>query len=163
MTFTKKAADEMRSRIARLLELSSPSGLHVMTFHAFAFRLLKKNPGVAGLSEGFRLWDAPEQRHMRQRLGLTYSDERYGERLEPSRFLSEIAGRHRRFCIWTGPNAGGADDRLPLLNSDERQHKVGQGKNAAPSHRPDSNRDAAAVRPGKSARMQKRKGVNGPD
>jgi superfamily I DNA/RNA helicase len=57
VTFTKKAADEMRHRIARLLELPSPSGLRVMTFHAFAFRLLKKNPGMAGLSEGFRLWD----------------------------------------------------------------------------------------------------------
>ena len=64
VTFTKKAADEMRRRIARLLELPSPTGLHVMTFHAFAFRLLKKNPGMAGLSEGFRLWDAPEQRHV---------------------------------------------------------------------------------------------------
>jgi DNA helicase-2/ATP-dependent DNA helicase PcrA len=64
VTFTKKAADEMRRRIARLLELPSPSGLHVMTFHAFAFRLLKKNPGMAGLSEGFRLWDVPEQRHV---------------------------------------------------------------------------------------------------
>jgi DNA helicase-2/ATP-dependent DNA helicase PcrA len=95
----------------------------------------------------------------RQRLGLTYSDERYGERLEPSRFLSEIAGRDRRSCIWTGPNAGGADDRLPLLNSDEREHKVGQGKNAAPYQQPDRNRDAAAVHPRKSARMQKRKSV----
>src|SRR6202140_5821368 len=61
VTFTKKAADQMRRRIARLLELPSPSGLHVMTFHAFAFRLLKKNPGMAGLSEGFGLWDAPAQ------------------------------------------------------------------------------------------------------
>ena len=30
VTFTKKAADEMRRRIATLLELPSPSGLHVM-------------------------------------------------------------------------------------------------------------------------------------
>jgi DNA helicase II / ATP-dependent DNA helicase PcrA len=64
VTFTKKAADEMRRRIAMLLELPSPSSLHVMTFHAFAFRLLKKDPGMAGLSEGFQLWDAPEQRHV---------------------------------------------------------------------------------------------------
>ena len=99
----------------------------------------------------------------RQRLGLTYSDERYGERLEPSPFLSEIAGRDRRSCIWTRPKVGGADDRLPLLSSNERQRKVGQGENTAASHRPNRNRDAAAVHPHKGARMPKRKGVGGPD
>jgi DNA helicase II / ATP-dependent DNA helicase PcrA len=62
VTFTKKAADEMRRRLARLLELPSPAGLEVMTFHAFAFRLLKRNPGMAGLSERFQLWDTPEQK-----------------------------------------------------------------------------------------------------
>ena len=64
MTFTKKAADDMRRRIARLLELPSPLNLHVMTFHAFAFRLLKRNPGTAGLPERFQLWGAPEQRRV---------------------------------------------------------------------------------------------------
>jgi DNA helicase-2/ATP-dependent DNA helicase PcrA len=64
VTFTRKAADEMRSRIARLLELSAPASLEVMTFHAFAFRLLKRNPAIAGLRDQFRLWDAPDQRHV---------------------------------------------------------------------------------------------------
>ena len=64
VTFTRKAADEMRSRIGRLLELSSPESLEVMTFHAFAFRLLKRNPAIADLPEQFRLWDTPEQRHV---------------------------------------------------------------------------------------------------
>ena len=99
----------------------------------------------------------------RQRLGLTYSDERYGESLEPSPFLSEIAGRDRRSCIWTRPKVGGADDRLPLPTADERQRNVGQGENTAGSHRPNRNRDAAAVRAGKGAKMPKRKGVGGPD
>jgi DNA helicase II / ATP-dependent DNA helicase PcrA len=64
LTFTKKAADDMRRRIAKLLELPPPVNLHVMTFHAFAFRLLKRNPGTAGLPERFHLWDAPEQRRV---------------------------------------------------------------------------------------------------
>ena len=64
VTFTKKAADEMRSRIAGLLELPSASGLNIVTFHAFAFRLLKRNPGIAGLPERFQLWDAAEQRRI---------------------------------------------------------------------------------------------------
>ena len=64
VTFTKKAADEMRGRIARLLELPSATGLNIVTFHAFAFRLLKRNPGIAGLPERFQLWDAAEQRRI---------------------------------------------------------------------------------------------------
>ena len=58
---------------------------------------------------------------------------------------------------------GGADDRLPLPTADERQRNVGQGENTAGSHRPNRNRDAAAVRAGKGAKMPKRKGVGGPD
>ncbi|HXA24712.1 MAG TPA: ATP-dependent helicase [Acetobacteraceae bacterium] len=64
MTFTKKAADEMCSRIAGVLELPSAARLNIMTFHAFAFRLLRRNPGVAGLPERFQLWDTPEQRRV---------------------------------------------------------------------------------------------------
>ena len=94
----------------------------------------------------------------RQRLGLTYSDERYGERFEPSRFLSEIAGRDRRSCIWTRSKLQGADLRLPVISSVERQRNVGQGANAAASHRPNRNRDATAVHPSKGARVPKRKG-----
>jgi DNA helicase II / ATP-dependent DNA helicase PcrA len=96
----------------------------------------------------------------RQRLGLTYSEERYGERLRPSPFLSEIAGKDRRSCIWTRSKLQGADQRQPLLNSDERQRNVGQ--NSPTSHRPNRNRDAAP-HPNKGARVPKRKGVGGPD
>jgi DNA helicase II / ATP-dependent DNA helicase PcrA len=64
LTFTKKAADEMKSRIAAALDLPSAAGLNVATFHGFAFRELRRNPQLAGLSERFPLWDAPQQRHV---------------------------------------------------------------------------------------------------
>lgn len=64
VTFTKKAAAEMRRRIAAVLQLPSANGLAIMTFHAFAFRLLKRNPTAAGLPERFQLWDAAEQRRV---------------------------------------------------------------------------------------------------
>src|SRR5215467_12528915 len=44
LTFTKKAADEMRSRIATALGLPSAADLAVATFHGFAFRHLRRNP-----------------------------------------------------------------------------------------------------------------------
>jgi DNA helicase-2/ATP-dependent DNA helicase PcrA len=64
LTFTKKAADEMKSRIAAALDLTSAGDLSVATFHAFAFRHLRRNPQLAGLSERFPLWDTPQQRHV---------------------------------------------------------------------------------------------------
>ena len=64
LTFTRKAADEMKSRIAAALDLPSAADLSVATFHGFAFRHLRRNPQLAGLSERFRLWDAPQQRHV---------------------------------------------------------------------------------------------------
>ncbi len=64
LTFTKKAADEMKSRIAAALDLPSTADLSVATFHGFAFRQLRRNPQLAGLSERFPLWDAPHQRHV---------------------------------------------------------------------------------------------------
>ncbi len=64
MTYTKKAADELQKRIAKLLDLPSAKGLHISTFHAFAFRQLKRDPAAAGLKERFPLWDTPEQRQI---------------------------------------------------------------------------------------------------
>jgi DNA helicase-2/ATP-dependent DNA helicase PcrA len=64
LTFTKKAADEMKSRIAAALDLPSAGDLNVATFHGFAFRELRRHPQLAGLSERFPLWDAPQQRHV---------------------------------------------------------------------------------------------------
>ena len=64
VTFTRKAADEMRRRIATLLQLDEAARLDVMTFHAFAYRLLRRNPSLAGLSERFVLWNDAEQRRV---------------------------------------------------------------------------------------------------
>src|ERR1700685_372584 len=53
LTFTKKAADEMRSRIASALDLPSAADMNVATFHGFAFRHLRRNPQMAGLPDRF--------------------------------------------------------------------------------------------------------------
>jgi DNA helicase-2/ATP-dependent DNA helicase PcrA len=64
LTFTRKAADEMKARIVQALDLPSGDDLTVATFHAFAFRHLRSNPQLAGLAEKFQLWDTPQQRHV---------------------------------------------------------------------------------------------------
>ena len=60
VTFTKKAADEMRRRIVRLLELPSPSSLHVMTFHACASVPAVNGPKTLQNQQGFSRFGRPK-------------------------------------------------------------------------------------------------------
>ena len=60
VTFTNKAAGEMRGRIEQLLDM--PTGqLWVGTFHGLAHRLLRTHWREAGLPQGFQILDAEEQ------------------------------------------------------------------------------------------------------
>lgn len=75
LTYTRKAADEMAGRIARLLDLPSAHGLRISTFHAFAYRQLRRHPGAAGLAEGFPLWGPAEQRQAFSARHMWWSEE----------------------------------------------------------------------------------------
>src|SRR5712692_6785342 len=88
LTFTKKAADDMKGRIVRALGLDSDRDLTVATFHGFTFRHLRKNPRLAGLSEKFQLWDTPPQRHVFNSRRMWWNEE--------SDILDIIAGAKER-------------------------------------------------------------------
>ncbi|MBI3561144.1 MAG: DNA helicase II [Gammaproteobacteria bacterium] len=60
VTFTNKAAAEMRGRIERLLGIP-PSGMWVGTFHGIAHRLLRAHYKEAGLSQNFQVMDSEDQ------------------------------------------------------------------------------------------------------
>lgn len=66
LTFTNKAAGEMRERIGHLLEHSASGagpvrGLTVTTFHALCARLLRKYAEAAGLKPDFTIYDSDDQ------------------------------------------------------------------------------------------------------
>jgi DNA helicase-2/ATP-dependent DNA helicase PcrA len=88
LTFTRKAADEMKARIVPALDLDSAHDLTVATFHGFAFRHLRSNPQLAGLSEKFPLWDTPQQRHVFNSRRMWWNEE--------SDILDIIAGAKER-------------------------------------------------------------------
>ncbi|MBL9118539.1 MAG: UvrD-helicase domain-containing protein [Phycisphaerae bacterium] len=64
LTFTNKAAGEMRDRVERLVSASVPGrrGLTVSTFHSFCALLLRRYGGLTGLKDGFSIYDTGDQR-----------------------------------------------------------------------------------------------------
>ena len=67
VTFTNKAAREMRGRIEEMLQVSS-HGLWVGTFHGLAHRLLKAHWKEAGLPQNFQILDSDDQLRLVKRV-----------------------------------------------------------------------------------------------
>ena len=63
VTFTNKAAAEMRSRTETLLDVS-PRAMWVGTFHGIAHRLLRMHWEDAGLPQNFQIIDADDQQRV---------------------------------------------------------------------------------------------------
>ena len=67
VTFTNKAAHEMRARIEALLAMPA-SGMWVGTFHGIAHRLLRAHWQEAGLPENFEILDSDDQQRLVKRV-----------------------------------------------------------------------------------------------
>ena len=67
VTFTNKAAKEMRSRIETLLDVPA-SAMWIGTFHGLAHRLLRIHWREAGLPQSFQILDSEDQYRMIRRL-----------------------------------------------------------------------------------------------
>jgi DNA helicase-2/ATP-dependent DNA helicase PcrA len=90
VTFTNKAAEEMRSRAQALLG-GRPLASWMSTFHSFCVRLLRREAAVAGLDPRFLIYDEADQlaavREAMRALDLS-------EKLHPPRrLLSRISAR----------------------------------------------------------------------
>ncbi|MFY7697623.1 MAG: UvrD-helicase domain-containing protein [Legionella sp.] len=60
VTFTNKAANEMRTRVATVLPANSRRGLQVATFHTLGLSILKRNVDVCYLKPGFSIFDSED-------------------------------------------------------------------------------------------------------
>ncbi len=67
VTFTNKAAGEMKERIARLLG-RQPSGMWVGTFHAIGARILRAAPHLVGRTPSFTIYDQDDTQSVVKRI-----------------------------------------------------------------------------------------------
>ncbi|MGI9041669.1 MAG: ATP-dependent helicase [Gemmatimonadales bacterium] len=67
VTFTNKAAGEMKHRIGRLLD-RDPSGLWIGTFHSLSARLLRREAELLGFTRGFTIYDEDDRLSLIRRL-----------------------------------------------------------------------------------------------
>jgi DNA helicase-2/ATP-dependent DNA helicase PcrA len=81
LTFTNKAAGEMRHRAETLMP-SGTRGMWIGTFHGIAHRLLRQHWREAGLPETFQILDADDQTRLVKRVivGMDLDESRYPAR-----------------------------------------------------------------------------------
>lgn len=75
VTFTNKAAGEMKRRIMDLLGETSPAEFNIGTFHSLCARILRREASAANLSRDFSICDEHDQisaiKHVMKRLDIT--------------------------------------------------------------------------------------------
>jgi len=57
VTFTNKAAKEMRERVSHLIQGKEAQGLSISTFHTLGLNILKREHAQVGLKNGFTIFD----------------------------------------------------------------------------------------------------------
>jgi DNA helicase-2/ATP-dependent DNA helicase PcrA len=93
VTFTNKAAEEMRERVGALLG-NAFSGMWISTFHALCARLLRREAPHIGLSRDFVIYDSSDQlAAVKQVLREQQVDDSF---LAPRAALARISGAKNR-------------------------------------------------------------------
>src|SRR5450631_1700133 len=107
VTFTNKAAGEMRARLQKLLGEDIARDLWAGTFHATCAKLLRVHGHAVGLQKNFVIYDAADQKAVvtRALLDLNLDEKRYPPR-------AVLAGIHKQKQEGHGPEDMSVDSYM---------------------------------------------------
>lgn len=75
ITFSRRAAGEMRERIGPVLHSVDERDIYIDTFHTLGSRILKSMPEMFGLKKGFRIIDEDESQQLMRQAARTVDPE----------------------------------------------------------------------------------------
>ena len=78
ITFTNKAAGEMRERVFRLVGEQRGSGMWISTFHSACVRILRREAEQFGFTRSFTIYDSGDSRALIKRLVKEHEADAYG-------------------------------------------------------------------------------------
>ena len=64
VTFTNKAAKEMKARVAKLLNEETAKAVHISTFHTLGLKLIRENTKRFARKSGFSIYDASDSQSL---------------------------------------------------------------------------------------------------
>ncbi|MCK0538150.1 DNA helicase Rep [Alcanivorax quisquiliarum] len=119
VTFTNKAAREMKERVSALVPRSETRGLIVSTFHNLGLRILKQEQAASGLRRGFSILDQTDSRELLKELLHRGDSERD---IEATDFI------HARISKWKNELVLPEQALSTAANDDELRAAVAYGQ-----------------------------------
>lgn len=105
VTFTNKAANEMKNRVMDLVPQSRPDGWWLGTFHSLACRLLRQRAELVGLTSNFTILDPDDQLRLLKQIGESLNID---VKKHPPKLMAAIIDRWKDKAIT--PNMLKAED-----------------------------------------------------
>jgi DNA helicase-2/ATP-dependent DNA helicase PcrA len=115
VTFTNKAAGEMKHRIGRLLN-RNPSGLWIGTFHSLSARMLRREAELLGFTRQFTIYDEDDRVSLIRKL---MDRQGHSTKLFPPKAVQSVISTAKNRMM--GPSelaSGGSFDRLAQVSAE---------------------------------------------
>src|SRR6478752_7606383 len=96
ITFTNKAAGEMRERVQQLVGDTAAQGMWISTFHSACVRILRREAQQFGFTKAFTIYDSGDSRALIKRLVKEHEADLQAQERARRRGVLCPAGQHER-------------------------------------------------------------------